>query len=370
MDSTKYDVVTIMDKTASLYYQAASRLKLSPTFLPYIDGFEVKLGKHHYYFRGGETPYNIGSSISVANNKFCMNRILYHAGMPVCNASAFDEEEFESASSEELLGGLRFPLVVKPTQDTGVGYDVLCNVQSLEQLKASMKKRFKTHPFVSIEEYHGGLNSYRVLVFFQKVIGVTQRFPAEVQGDGVHTIEELISQQNVIREELQKKVSLGPIKVDEEYNIRFNELGISLKTIPSKGEKVTLCYTCNSTRGGTMKSLGKQICRENARLLAKAAKILNLNIVGFDVLCEDIMIPITKSRGIIVEANYNPDITIHEAPMFGKKIPVSNKILMRLIFKHPIQYIFNLIRNEVDPMYIKAAGVIIAAWILLSFCLS
>ena len=342
-----------MDKNALLYYQSACALTLSPIKTAQVGGFTIKLAKRNFFFRGGETPFNCGSSISIAENKYCMNKTLEAAGFPVPKANAFSKDEFRKEKLECLIEHLSFPLVVKPMLGTALGRDVLCNINSIEQLRAHMKSCYKRYKFLLIEEFHPNLTHYRVLVFYNKVIGVVERIPAAVVGDGIHSIKELIVIHNVEREKLKATVSLGPIKVDGEYLIRLNELNITLDTIPENNETITLCYTCNSTRGGTMISLGKQICKENAHLLCQAAKALNLNIVGFDVACEDICIPIAESHGVIIEANYNPDITIHESPMFGISNRVSKTILARLIFRHPISYILGLNQHRRARMYIK-----------------
>ena len=354
-----------MDKNALLYYQSASALKLPAALIKQICGFEIKLGKTRYFFRGGETPFNCGSSISVTSNKYCMNKILEAAGFPVPKANAFHQDEFEADNIECLIKQLNFPLVVKPMQGTALGRDVLCNITNIDQLNAYMKKCYLTHSFLSVEEFHPGLNSYRVLIFHNQVIGVVQRFSARVTGDGIHSINALITLENKVRETYKDTVSLGPIKVDEEYLIRLNELGMTLDTIPQDKETIVLCYTCNSTRGGTMKSLGKKICIENASLLCRAAKALNLNMVGFDIQCEDILIPIEKSRGVIIEANHNPDITIHENPMTGIRNRVSKKILMRLILRHPIAYLVGMRQTRRHFFYIKSMLIlsIFIAWL-------
>ena len=62
------------------------------------------------------------------------------------------------------------------------------------------------------------------------------------------------------------------------------------------------------------------ICKENADLALRAAKVLNLQLVGLDFLCEDLEIPIEKSRGCIIEANHCPDITAHEDPPEGCRL--------------------------------------------------
>ena len=327
-----------MDKNALLYYNSACDLQLPARIIPDIDGFDIVLGKQRYFFRGGETPYNSGASVSVAANKYCMNKILQHAGFPVPLADAFQKKDLENTPVESLISALHFPLVVKPMNATSCGKDVLCNITNIAQLEAYLNQCYQRHQFLTVEEFHGGLASYRVLVFYNQVIGVVQRFPAAVVGDGIHTINELIAIENVAREQVKDSVSSGPIQVDDEYRIRLAELEMTLNTIPKEQERVVLCYTCNSTRGGTMTSLGTAICKENAQLLCRAARALNLNIVGFDVQCEDIRIPIEKSRGVIIEANHNPDISIHEAPMGGLPNPVSKKILRRLIRRHPLAY--------------------------------
>lgn len=342
-----------MDKNDFLYYQSALALKLPAKLIAEIDGFRIKMGKHRLYFRGGITPFNNISSSCIAINKYCMNKLLESSGLPIPRAIAFHRKKFNEESLESLIKNLSFPLVVKPMKNTALGKDVLCNIDNMDQLNDYMKKCFQDHDFLSVEEFHPQLNAYRVLVYFNKVIGVVQRYPACVVGDGIHSIKELIEIHNVEREKFNAKVSLGPIKVDEEYQIRLNELQMTLDTIPKDKERVVLCYTCNSTRGGTMESLGAKICVENARLMCQAAKVLNLNIVGFDVLCEDINIPIVKSRGVIIEANCNPDITIHENPMYGTPNQVSKKILRRLIFRYPLTYLLGFYRYKQVRVCIK-----------------
>ena len=94
-----------------------------------------------------------------------------------------------------------------------------------------------------------------------------------------------------------------------------------------------------------MISLGSSICSENAKLLCKAAKLLNLNVVGFDIICENIKRPIKKSRGFIIEANPNPDLELNELPVIGDGVPLAKIFLKKLIKKHPIAYLFNYLKT-------------------------
>ena len=191
-----------------------------------------------------------------------------------------------------------------------------------------------------------------MLVLKNQIIGVIQRFPAHVIGDGIHNIEQLIEKTNHQRQTISD--TLGPITVDEECQIRLNELGIELTHIPNKDQSITLGYTSNATRGGTYKSLPTKVCMQNHTLFIRAASELNLDLVGFDVQCADINEPLELSRGVIIEANDGPSVRIHEYPMEGPPSRVSKKILRTLIYRHPFSYLYTLYKNKRTALYIRS----------------
>lgn len=322
-----------------------------------IEGFAVRLGKRQYYFRGGDTPFNDYCSANIALNKYCMNKVLEKDGIPVPKAIVLHVKEFEQGELEASIVDLKFPLVAKPTKNGYRGRDVLCNIQTLGQLKHYLEKTFPYYEYLTIEEFHAKLKSYRILVFNKHVIGVIRRYPAHVVGDGKHTIEELVGLTNVRRAKLND--ALGNIVIDDECRIKLNELNLSVDYIPQQDERIFLAYTCNATRGGTFKSLGTQICKENSRLMIRAAARLNLNIVGIDVECEDINVPIEQSRGVIIEMNVNPSVKIHEIPMSGIPTRVTKKIMRSLIYRHPFSYLHVLYTNKGAHFYTRSLLLII-----------
>ena len=56
------------------------------------------------------------------------------------------------------------------------------------------------------------------------------------------------------------------------------------------------------------------------------------------MLCEDISKPIGPTRGFIIEANYNSDVTIHEKPTEGPGNCVTRTVLLELIKRHRFVY--------------------------------
>ncbi len=338
-----------MTKNAQCYYNSAKKLLIPVEVLPEIQGFRIVLGKKKYYFCGSTPPINLSSSMVLTRNKYSMNKILERGGFLVPKSICFYHSEFIEGLLAEKIAELTFPLVAKP-QIGRLGDDVLCNIKTFEQLQNYMDKNCSTYEEITIEEFHGNLNAYRVLIFNNKVLDVIARYPAHVIGDGQHNLKELIFISNKKRQAINEM--LAPIVVDEECLIRLDELGIDLNYIPKTDENLSLAYTCNASRGGTYKSIGKSIAKENRNFLIRAAKELNLNLVGFDVQCADINQPFTDPD-VIIEANDAPSVRIHEFPMEGPAVLVSKKIIRSLIFRHPLSYLYALYKNPGSALYLK-----------------
>jgi D-alanine-D-alanine ligase-like ATP-grasp enzyme len=339
-------------------------LLLPAKLIDEIDGFVIVLAKKCYYFRGGETPFNDHCSANIAANKYFTSKILQLAGIPVPKLTGIHKYEFEAGKLEEKLLGCKFPVVIKPV-DGSQGGGVLCNIKNIDQLKNYLATLFSTYKSLLIEEFHANLKSYRVLVFNRRVIGVILRYPAQVIGDGKHNIKQLIELTNSRRKKLND--ALGKIIVDEECHIRFKELKIGLDYVPKQNEQVFLGYTSNASRGGSFESLGRQICKENRRLMVRAAEVLNLTLVGLDVECTDINLPIETSQGVIIEANHCPSIKIHEFPMSGIATPVTKKIIRSIIYQHPLAYLCVLYTNKKTVFYARSLILVIFLALLYKF---
>ena len=338
-----------MNKNTVFLVRSATELKLPFRYREEFHGIEVFLAGHRYIFKSGYTPFNDSASVNLTANKYCFNRVLTTAGLPVPKATAVTREDFYD-HHWAFLHNLTYPVVAKPTYGSSAGYHVLCGIADEATLIHYLEVHFKEHQAISIEEFHQNLTAYRVLVFFNRVIGVVRRDPAHVVGDGVHTIRELIDLENKNRA-LRPDLRAGPIVLDQEANFILTALNITADTIPALNERVVLAYNCNAMRGGTTFSLGAEICPENAKLACDVAKALNLNFVGLDVLCEDINIPIEQSRGIFIEGNCNADLTIHANPFAGTPLNTQKIVLKKLISRHPIAYGWHRLRRLIPNVF-------------------
>jgi len=352
-----------MNRNIRLFYNGANDLHLPVHYYPDIQYLNISLGKHQYYFIKSHTPLNEGAGVLISKNKFLMNQLLAESGFPVPKAARFDKDTWLKSPVNELIATLKFPLVAKPLQDTGRGTGVMCNIKNETELDNHVRTLFELYPVVQVEEFHKGLREYRVLVLRNEVIGVVERFAAQVTGDGMHSIEELIAIENKERERLSKTLTISPMTYDSEYQHCLEEQGLTLTFIPEKGQQVRLCYTVNTGRGGSIYSHGKQIHPENVAYFYRAAQVAGLYYVGFDVLCEDINKPFSTSKWMLIEANHCPDLTIHEIPHRGQKQPVVHLVLKQLIKRHPFAYSYQLMTKSKWSIFFK--GLLMILFLLL-----
>ena len=114
-----------------------------------------------------------------------------------------------------------------------------------------MRGAFRHDKTVLVEEFLTG-KEYRFLVIGDEVIGVLHRVPANVVGDGVSTIEELVREKN--KDPLRGtgyRTPLEKIRLGETEELFLKGQGKTRTDIPKKGEIVYLRENSNISTGGT-----------------------------------------------------------------------------------------------------------------------
>jgi len=347
-----------MHKLNTPFYDAASKLGLQCTNISHLDLLKISLGGKNYYIKSVWLPLNNSASVTIALNKYAMNRLLHDKGFPVSKAIKISREQWSSQPLSELLHGIKFPLVAKPMRNTGRGQDVQCNIKDLTVLSDYFNRMITKYPMIHIEEFQTGLKEYRVTILKNKVVGVVERHAPSVVGDGIHSIHELINIKNAARKTLSRVTTHEPLVYDEEYRLCLEEQGLNRESIIPEGEKVQLCYTVNLGRGGDIFSLGTEIHPQNKRILCRLVREVGLDYSGLDILCEDILQPFTQGKWFVIEANYSSDTTLHTAPAQGKKAALAEAILMHIVRRHPFSYLYETAIKEYRGIWIKLLGIV------------
>ena len=277
----------------------------------------------HYFFRTrGDKVSN--EAVELASDKGITKEILAKANVPVPRGKGFDE----FATDEEIIEysrTLTYPLVCKPT-DASLGMGVVTNIQNEAEFKEALHyvRHELEYDEVIIEEHAQG-KEYRFYVVDDQVIAVYNRIPANITGDGIHTIEELIEMKNYERRQ-NARLNSCLIHTDNEI-IRFiNEKGYDLTSVPKAGEFILLREKTNVSIGGDPIDVTDEIDDQFKQIAIDAVKAIpGLYHAGVDIIIDD---DETKERrAVVLEINATAQIGGILFPLRGKARNIPKAII-------------------------------------------
>lgn len=231
---------------------------------------------------------------------------------------------------EALQAGSRFygkDIVVKPKMTNfGLGVSVLKQAQP-DAYATAVHIAFEHDTEIMIEEFVSG-KEYRFLVIGDETVGVLHRVPANVAGDGVHTIEELVREKNKdpLRGEGYKK-PLQKIRLGEMEREYLRMQGKTVDYVPARGEVVFLRENSNISTGGDSIDFTDEMPEGYKRIAVEAAKAVGARICGADIIIPDLNAPAEEGRYGVIELNFNPALHIHNYPYKGQNRRVECKVL-------------------------------------------
>lgn len=223
--------------------------------------------------------------------------------------------------------------VIKPvTTNFGIGIGISNPNDSLESFSYFVKEAFSHSSSIIIEEFIDG-PEYRFLVLGDEVVAVCNRVPANVVGDGVQSIAELIQEKNKDPRRGEGHITaLEKIQMTEVERLVLSGMGYDFSTIPKKGEQVFLRKNSNISTGGDSIDVTDVVHPEYKTIALQAAKAANAVICGIDIISSAIAEKPNPNRYAVLEINFNPVLYIHEFPYSGKPRAVGDKILNLLGF--------------------------------------
>ncbi|MDE5415819.1 acylphosphatase [Alkalihalobacterium chitinilyticum] len=277
----------------------------------------------HYFFKTrGDKVTN--EAVEIGADKEETKRYLEKAGVSVPQGKRL----LEDASNEEIedyASSIGFPIVLKPT-DGSFGRGVMTNIQSAEELSEALthvRSNLK-YSDVIVERYIAG-EEYRVYVVGDQVVAAVNRIPANVVGDGSSSIQSLIEQKNQLRE-LNPRLISCLIKVDSEMKNFISAQGLTLESIPKKGEKVFLTDKSNISIGGDPIDVLDELSVEVKDTAVRAVQAVpGLHHVAVDLIIEKDQ-PL-ETATVIIELNPTAQIGSLLFPMQGQARDVPAAII-------------------------------------------
>lgn len=283
---------------------------------------QLGYGKYHKKIEGTLTDNTSCISVDMACDKTVTKELLEQAGIPVPKGGVCRTIK-EAIQTAEEIG---YPVVLKPVNGNQ-GKGVSLNIQCPEEIPEAFRIAAAFSENILVEEYING-NDYRILVVGNQVSAVSLRIPANVIGDGRHTIAQLVELKNKDeRRGEDHERPLTKIKLDEISMAILKKQRYLPDSIPKKGIRVYLKMSGNLSTGGEAVDYTDRIHPDNQQIAIRAAKIIGLDIAGIDIKCKNIDKPLTLGQGAVIEVNASPGIRMHLYPSKGKVRKVGNAIV-------------------------------------------
>lgn len=224
-------------------------------------------------------------------------------------------------------------IVVKPkSTNFGLGISIIKGLVAKNDYQKAVENAFKYGESILIEDFITG-NEYRFLIVGNEVVAILHRMPANVVGDGVQTIEELVAEKNE-----NPLRGLGYVTPLEKIRLEHTEVDFLKKDkktvhdIPENGETVYLRENSNISTGGDSVDFTDDIIEDYKQIAVRSAAAVGAKICGADIIIKDILEKPDSQNYSIIELNFNPALHIHNYPYLGQNRHVEEKVLDLLGF--------------------------------------
>jgi cyanophycin synthetase len=242
----------------------------------------------------------------LARSKATTFELLSQYGLPVGKYAPVTSRNSGIAAAETV----GYPLVLKRVVGTK-GNNVYVNLRDRAELDDALAKAAVIKEEFVLQSYFPG-DDYRLLVVKDRLVVATRRIPAEVTGDGTHNIVQLVAAAN--RDPRRGKgfeKIMAFIELDDETARVLAAQELTQNDVPAAGRRVRLRATANIATGGLAVDVTNQVHADNAAVAIRAAKVLDVEVAGVDLITPDITRSWREVGGGICEVNIFPGLRVH-----------------------------------------------------------
>src|ERR1035437_9390024 len=290
---------------------------------PIRDGFVAEYKNKVITFDGLPRPgFKESPALKWMDNKGTMKEKFLKEGLPVADGGV----AWTKTHALKIFNRLQNPkrsVITKPNLGSRSRHTTI-HINTRQDLVLGFKKARKLSPLIVIEEeLHGDL--FRGTLIGGKLVGVVRRDQPAVVGDGIHTAQELLEEEN------KRPQRIGPIfhkiLIDKEANMELERQAVKMSDIIEKDKVVTFSQKTSRGCGGTTTEVTDITHPDNVEILEHVAKFLDDPLIGVDFIIEDITKSWKEQKHCgIIECNSLPFIDLHHYVMYGKPINVAGKL--------------------------------------------
>jgi GNAT-family acetyltransferase (TIGR03103 family) len=195
-------------------------------------------------------------------------------------------------------------IVVKPV-DGEQGQGVAVDLRTAQAVQEAIERARRFDQRVLLESYHRG-QDLRIVVIGYQMVAAAIRHPAEVIGDGIHTIGALIETQSRRRQAATGGESRIPL--DAETQRTLHDAGYDYSSVLPAGTRLAVRKTANLHTGGILEDVTERLHPTLRKAAEQAARALDIPVVGLDLLVESA----ESGDYVLIEANERVGLANHQ----------------------------------------------------------
>jgi len=292
-----------------------------------INMFYLERGGRKYLFEGlPRAEFIKGADGGFIDDKATVKKLLTKMGVPTPQGKCFSILKYWRALNYGKKLG--FPLVIKPRSGS-TSHHVRINIQDENALKDALKSVFRYEPYAIVERYIPNTRVYRATVIDGKHIAVVERRPANVIGDGKHTVAQLID----IKNEDPQRIKAGEVNgtfykvvIDKKTEELLKKQRYAFASIPPQEKIVYLQEKVLLDFGADIIEVTKKVHKDNLELFRRVAQKFKAKLIGIDFIAPDISKSWKEQNSAIIELNSLPFVDMHHHPIKGEPVNVAGYI--------------------------------------------
>jgi cyanophycin synthetase len=281
-----------------------------------LEQYRAKINNRWVYFQSIPIPpWLPQGGYEWLDDKFILTEKLNASGIRAPHAKSVSS--FRQA--KKAFAELTKPVIIKPRSGSR-GRHTTTNITTEAELKNAYDIGKQIAYSLVVEEHLFG-SVYRATVINNKLVGFFRTSPPNVTGDGIHSINELIELKNK-----NKPEGISDIVINEDVTSFIARKNYTLESILPKDEILDVTAKTGRFCGGYTKEMFPEIHPKFHEIFAKAGKVVQASIVGFDLIIGDpTSDPDTQVWGVI-ECNSMPYIDLHYYAYEGTPLDLSKNV--------------------------------------------
>jgi GNAT-family acetyltransferase (TIGR03103 family) len=238
-------------------------------------------------------------SMTLCQDKRMTQKVLKAAGLevPVQRLAGNGDDNLAFLEEHQRV-------VVKPV-DGEQGQGVAVDLRTIEDVQAAVERARQFDSRVLLESFHEGLD-LRIVVIGFEVVAAAIRRPAEIMGDGRHTVGQLIEAQS--RRRSAATGGESKIPMDDETRRTVEDAGFGFDSVLPADQRLAVRRTANLHTGGCLEDVTAILHPVLKDAAVRAARALDIPVVGLDLV-----VPAADQPDyVFIEANERCGLANHE----------------------------------------------------------